>query len=168
MANRYVQLVHLILIQCPVYDFKVLSSSRQFFQVLDNSTYYCGTEYGEMTLPKKGTDRRYHIVGELRFLKKSSFRELSAHLLLIIKAAGKAQVIIWIPLPRWLHFACCMDPSHLINRGDTDFIENMHEALRDLRGWLEDMIDLRKLANVSLYNPCDALNMTGPDMDNWT
>jgi hypothetical protein len=134
-------------------------------QVLDNSTYYCGTEYGEMTLPKKGTDRRYHIVGELRFLKKSSFRELSAHLLLIIKAAGKAQVIIWIPLPRWLHFACCMDPSHLINRGDTDFIENMHEALRDLRCWLEDMIDLRKLANVSLYNPCDALNMTGPDMD---
>jgi hypothetical protein len=41
----------------------------------------------------------------------------------------------------------------------------MHEALRDLRSWLEDMIDLRKLANVSLYNPCDALNMTGPDMD---
>jgi hypothetical protein len=27
------------------------------------------------------------------------------------------------------------------------------------------MIDLRKLANVSLYNSCDALNMTGPDMD---
>jgi len=134
-------------------------------QVLDNSTFYCGTEYGEMTLPKRGADRRYHIVGELRFLKKASFRELFAYLLLIIKAAGKAQVIIWIPLPRWLHAACCMDPAHLTNRGNTDFIENMHEALRDLKSWLEDMIDLRKLTNVTLYNPCDALSMTGPDMD---
>jgi hypothetical protein len=41
----------------------------------------------------------------------------------------------------------------------------LHEALRDLKSWLEDMIDLRKLTNVTLYNPCDALSMTGPDMD---
>ncbi len=86
-------------------------------------------------------------------------------MLLIIKAVGKAQVIIWIPLPRWLHSACCMDQAHLTNRGNTDFIENMHEALRDLKSWLEDMIDLRKLTNVTLYNPSNALSMTGPDMD---
>jgi hypothetical protein len=72
-------------------------------QALNNSTYYCGTEYGEMTLPKRGADRRYHVVGELRFLKKSAFGELFAHLLTIVKAAGKAQVIIWIPMPRCLH-----------------------------------------------------------------
>jgi hypothetical protein len=27
------------------------------------------------------------------------------------------------------------------------------------------MVDLRKLANVTVYNPCDAMSMTGPDMD---
>jgi hypothetical protein len=116
-----------------------------------------------MSLPRKGADRQYHVNGELRFLKKSAFRELFSLLHLIIKAAGRAQVIIWIPLPRWLRYACCGDPAHLTNRGDSDFIENMREALRNIKKWLEDMINLRKLTNV--YNPCEALSMTGPDMD---
>jgi hypothetical protein len=41
----------------------------------------------------------------------------------------------------------------------------MQEALRDIKKWLEAMTSLRKLTNVSIYNPCEALSMTGPDMD---
>jgi hypothetical protein len=41
----------------------------------------------------------------------------------------------------------------------------MNLALADIRQWLEDMIALRKLANVHIFNPLPALGMTGPDMD---
>jgi hypothetical protein len=32
-------------------------------QVLDNSTYYCGKDFGEMSLPRKGKDYRYLVDG---------------------------------------------------------------------------------------------------------
>jgi hypothetical protein len=72
-------------------------------QVLDNSTYYCGHTFAEMSLPKKLADRRYHVEGELRYVKKQLFRELFALLLTLIKAAGDCHVVIWAPIPRWLH-----------------------------------------------------------------
>jgi hypothetical protein len=134
-------------------------------QVLDNSTYYCGHTFGEMSLPKKLADRRYHVEGELRYVKKQLFRELFALLLTLIKAAGDCHVVIWAPIPRWLHYSCCTDPSHCTNRNSEDFAGNMNLALADIRQWLEDMIALRKLSNVHIFNPLPALGMTGPDMD---
>jgi hypothetical protein len=41
----------------------------------------------------------------------------------------------------------------------------MNQALKDIRLWLEDMLSLRKLVNVHLFDPCPALGLTGPDMD---
>jgi hypothetical protein len=41
----------------------------------------------------------------------------------------------------------------------------MNLALADIRQWLEDIIALRKLANVHIFNPLPALGMTGLDMD---
>jgi hypothetical protein len=35
-------------------------------QVLDNSTYYCGHTFREMSLPKKLADRRYHVIVMLK------------------------------------------------------------------------------------------------------
>jgi hypothetical protein len=112
-------------------------------QGLDNSNYYCGTEYGEMSLE---VPRSWWTSLPQEIILQGTFRPLAAH----HQGGGEGPGHHLDPLPRWLHFACCTDQAHLTNRGDTDFIENMHEALRDLRSWLEDMIDLRKLANVSL------------------
>jgi hypothetical protein len=92
-----------------------------------------------MSLPKKLVDRRYHVEGELRYVKKQLFRELFALLLTLIKAAGDCHVVIWAPIPRWLHYSCCSDPSHCTNRNSDDFAGNMNLALADIRQWLEDM-----------------------------
>jgi hypothetical protein len=134
-------------------------------QVLDNSTYYCGHTFGEMSLPKKYPDRKYHVEGELRYVKKQLFRELFALLLLLVKAAGECHVVIWAPIPRWLHYSCCGNPTHCTNRNSDDFAGNMNSALADIRQWLEDMATLRKLHNVHIFNPLPALGMTGPEMD---
>ncbi len=134
-------------------------------QVLDNSTYYCGHTFGEMSLPKKHSDKKYHVEGELRYVKKQLFRELFALLLSLVKAAGECHVVIWAPIPRWLHYSCCGNPTHCTNRNSEDFAGNMYLALADIRQWLEDMTTLRKLHNVHTFNPLPALGMTGPEMD---
>ncbi len=112
-------------------------------QVLDNSTYYCGHTFGEMSLPKKLADRKYHVEGELKYVKKQLFRELFALLLTLIRAAGDCHVVIWAPIPRWLHYSCCGDPTHCTNRNSDDFAGNMNLALADIRQWLEDMTNFR-------------------------
>ncbi len=134
-------------------------------QVLDNSTFYCGKDFGEMSLPKKGKDNRYHEDGELKYMKKQLLRELFTQILELVKAARDCQVVITLPLPRWLLCSCCSDPSHCTNRGEDSFSADMNQALKDIRLWLEDMLSLRKLGNVHLFDPCPALGLTGPDMD---
>jgi hypothetical protein len=94
-------------------------------QVLDNSTYYCGKDFGEMSLPKKGKDNRYHVDGELKYVKKQLLRELFTQILELVKAAGDCQVVITLPLSRWLLYRCCGDPSHCTNRGEDSFSANM-------------------------------------------
>jgi hypothetical protein len=134
-------------------------------QVLDNSTYYCGKDLGEMSLPKKGKDNRYHVDGELRYVKKQLLRELFTQILDLIKAAGDCQIVLVLPLPRWLLYSCCSDLSHCTNRGDDSFSADMNQALKNIRQWLEDILTLRKLVNIHVFDPCPALGLTGPDMD---
>ncbi len=92
-------------------------------------------------------------------------RELFTQNLDLIKAAGDCQVVITLPLPRWLLYSCCSDLSHCTNRDEDSFSADMNQALKDIRLWLEDMLTLRKLVNVHLFDPCPALGLTGPDMD---
>jgi lysophospholipase L1-like esterase len=115
-----------------------------------------------MSLAKKGKDYRYHVDGELKYVKKQLLRELFTQILELVKAAGDCQVVITLPLPR---YSCCGDPSHCTNRGEDSFSANMNQALKDIRLWLEDFLSLRKLGNVHLFDPCPALGLTGPDMD---
>ncbi len=45
-------------------------------QLFDNSIYYGAREEGERLLPKKGTDRRYQVEGDMLIMNKTAFREL--------------------------------------------------------------------------------------------
>jgi lysophospholipase L1-like esterase len=103
--------------------------------------------------------------GELRYVKKQLLREHFALLLTLVKAAGECHVVTWAPIPRWLHYNCCGDPTHCTNRNSDDFAGNMNLALADIRQLLEDMAALRKLTNVHIFNLLPAQGMTGPDMD---
>jgi hypothetical protein len=81
-------------------------------QVSDNSTYFCDHTFCEMPLPKKLADKKYHVKGELRYVKKQLFLELSALLLTLIYAAGECHVVVWAPIPWWLQYSCCDNPRY--------------------------------------------------------
>ena len=37
------------------------------FQLYDSSVYFSSSESGELSLPKRGEDGRYHVMGELAY-----------------------------------------------------------------------------------------------------
>jgi hypothetical protein len=134
-------------------------------QLFDNSIYYGSREEGEMLLPKKGTDRAYHVEGELKIVKKSTFRDLFSQALLVIREAGDITVFLTVPLPRYLLEKCCTDPSHFSNKYDTDYESNMRAALANIADWMKSMCEMRRLKNVVIYNPMEPLGLLDDDAD---
>jgi hypothetical protein len=134
-------------------------------QLFDNSVYYGCREEGEMLLPKKGTDRAYHVEGALKIVKKSTFRDLFNLALTVIKEAGDITVFLTVPLPRYLLEKCCSDPSHISNKYEADYESSMREALADIATWMKSMSEMRRLKNVVIYNPMEPLGLLDDEAD---
>jgi hypothetical protein len=134
-------------------------------QLFDNSIYYGSREEGEMLLPKKGTDRAYHVEGALKIVKKSTFRDLFNLALSVIKEAGDITVFLTVPLPRYLLEKCCSDPSHISNKYEADYESSIREALADIAGWMKSMSEMRRLKNVVIYNPMEPLGLLDDEAD---
>jgi hypothetical protein len=134
-------------------------------QLFDNSVYYGCREEGEMLLPKKGTDRAYHVEGALKIVKKSTFRDLFNLALTVIKEAGDITVFLTVPLPRYLLEKCCSDPSHISNKYEADYESGMREALADIAAWMKSMSEMRRLKNVVIYNPMEPLGLLDDEAD---
>ena len=60
---------------------------------------------------------------------------------------------------------CCKDSAHLTNFDNKDYDGNMSDSLFEIRSWLTDMLAMRQMDNVTVYNPCEALGMTGAAID---
>jgi hypothetical protein len=134
-------------------------------QLFDNSIYYGSREEGEMLLPKKGTDRAYHVEGALKIVKKSTFRDLFSLALLVIKEAGDITVFLTVPLPRYLLEKCCTDPSHISNKYEADYESSMRAALADIADWMKSMCEMRRFKNVVIYNPMEPLGLLDDEAD---
>jgi hypothetical protein len=55
-------------------------------QLLDNSIYQCTQANGDLTLPKKGRDGKYHVEGALSIINRDTVRELFSTMQPIFKA----------------------------------------------------------------------------------
>jgi hypothetical protein len=136
-----------------------------FCQLFDNSIYYGAREVRERLLPKKGTDRRYHVEGDLQIVNKTAFRELFSMATQIIKSADGKPVILLIPLPRYLLEKCSSDASHITNKNDSGYEQTMRHALTNIGAWMKSMSEMKCLKNVVLFNPMEPLGLINGDFD---
>jgi lysophospholipase L1-like esterase len=119
-----------------------------------------------MLLPKKGTDGVYHVEGELKIVKKSTFRDLFSQALQVIKEVGDITVFLTVPLPQYLLERCCTDPTaHISNKYAADYESNMRVALADIADWMKSMCQMRRLKNVVIYNPMEPLGLLDNEAD---
>ena len=63
-------------------------SAIVIFQMLDSSIYFSSSEEGEITLPKRAADGRYHVPGELVLADWSALKKIFTTSLSLIWAGG--------------------------------------------------------------------------------
>ena len=85
------------------------------FQLYDSSVYFCSSDSGELSLPKRGEDGRYHVVGELAFAEWAVMKKIFTTSSPLLRAAGGRMKLILSPLPRYVQGKCCEDKQHLTN-----------------------------------------------------
>ncbi len=135
------------------------SNTVVYIQLVDNSCFECKTPEGDRILPRRQTDGRYHAVGELVVIGKDSLRELFLALQPIFKVVKAFKDTVLTPLPRYLWNRCCSDPTHITNSERVGFASDMGHSLRELTVNLRNMVFMRKLKGVSVFNTVEALGI---------
>jgi hypothetical protein len=119
----------------------------------------------EKLVPHKGADKRYHVSGALRIVKKSEFRELFTKALECLKKAKGKMIVLWVPLPRYLFEKCCTDPLHITNKGEEGYERAMRDILEEMASWMANLADMRRIKDVVIYNPMVPLGLLDDEAD---
>ena len=126
-------------------------------QPFDNSIFFASKARGEKILTRKGSDGKYHVEGELKMVSKEDMKNMFLETIPMIKAAKGKKVLIMGPLPRYIYSRCCRDQSHCTNFGRHDYVDTALQALREVYGWLNSYIFMRRMKDVKVFNPISAM-----------
>ena len=128
-------------------------SAIVIFQMLDSSIYFSSSEEGEITLPKRAADGRYHVPGELVLADWSALKKIFTTSLPLIRAGGTNKKLILSPLPRYINSKCCDSESHITNFGGKAYTKGMGKQLADIHGWLDDLAHGKRLQSYEIICP---------------
>jgi hypothetical protein len=93
--------------------------------LMDNSTYYSRGEDGSCNLPKKDSDGKFHIEGELIICGRETQEAHFAALRPLLEAVGKKKCLWVSPMPRYQLKSCCDNPLHITNRHTRYYKDDM-------------------------------------------
>ena len=123
-------------------------------QCLDNNAFFCQEEDGSLTLPKKGLDNHFHVVGELKVATTEQSRQLAKLLTPLVKVFPNATKILVTPLPRYTVVPCCEEESHLVGRGK-EMAARIRADLATMKRALRTAFFSEKAGPVSWLDPAD-------------
>jgi hypothetical protein len=102
-------------------------------QLLDGSCFYARGEDGSRTLPTKAADEKFHIVGDMVVCPGEVQLEHLNGLKPIFDVIDKRPCLLVMPMPRYVIEGCCGDNTHISNRSDRHFREDMTLQLEGLK-----------------------------------
>jgi hypothetical protein len=102
---------------------------------LDNTCFKVATADGELTNISKcvAEDDGYHINGELVVAPEFFIKGQAALLKELIANCGAHIIYILCPVPRFIPFRCCDDPTHCTNFGNPDYLTTILADLKKVR-----------------------------------
>jgi hypothetical protein len=107
---------------------------------------------GLPTRPFRGSDGRFHIPGTLEVATGALLKKILAAAMPVVDAAGGAQLVFVLPIPRYVTQQCCADPDHIINREEADYQHVVAAAGRVVRAVLEGESEKRQW-NAVIFDP---------------
>ena len=134
-------------------------SAIVIFQMLDSSIYFSSSEEGEITLPKRAADGRYHVPGELVLADWSALKKIFTTSLPLIRAGGRNKKLILSPLPRYINSKCCDSESHITNFGGKAYAKGMGKQLADIHSWLDDLAHGKRLQSYEIICPSTIIGL---------
>ena len=131
-----------------------------YLDLLSKSIFMATDENGFIRdLPRDGTIR-WHIGGSLVLSPNPLLKKILVSLTCLAEAAGGAQIVCVLPLPRYVGDRCCVDTTHIDNLEDSDYADIVQQALVISRSVLETVFP-----GALIYDPLTAFG--GPmDMEN--
>ena len=131
------------------------------FQLYDSSVYFCSSDSGELSLPKRGEDGKYHVVGELAFAEWAVMKKIFTTSSPLLRAAGGRMKLILSPLPRYVQGKCCEDKQHLTNYRTTGYATEMGNSLAQIFTWLGDLAHGRRILDYEVVCVSSIVGMEG-------
>ena len=126
-------------------------------QIYDNAIYKAvnGDTWSDPV--KQGG--KYHVPGKLDIVGETEVKSLFEAAMPILRTTRGANVILVGPLPRFAVDKCCSDTSHITNFGDSDYLAQMAEKLKELAKNIKNLTFMRRLKGVRIVNPISMMGL---------
>ena len=131
------------------------------FQLYDSSIYFGSSDSGELSLPKRGEDGRYHVHGELALAEWAALKKIFNISAPLLRAAGGNKKLILSPLPRYVQGKCCDDRQHITNYGTKGYATEMGNSLAQIYSWLGDLAHGKRIVDLEVVCVSTVVGMEG-------
>ena len=136
----------------------LMAPETVIIELLDNLLYLGRNQDGTTTLPKRGTNGIYHIVGELTIAPKEIQYNVYSAIRPLLKAAGNRPLVIVTPFPRYVSAPCCADSEHVTNFRDADYTDKIMSQLAEIRANFKSFLFTDHLRRISVINPAPLMD----------
>jgi hypothetical protein len=124
-----------------------LEKSTIILQLFDNCVFMAGGTGGTKSLPVRGSDGKYHVIGELVVADKAGIKDLVSKLVPMLKALSGARKLLLSPLSRYWLDPCCDDPTHVTNYRAVGYLPRLGAATSALKDYIRDSLYTRRISN---------------------
>ena len=131
------------------------------FQLYDSCIYFGSSDSGELSLPKRDEDGRYHVLGELALAEWAALKKIFNISALLLRAAGGNMKLILSPLPRYVQGKCCDDRQHITNFGTKGYATEMGNSLAQIYTWLGDLAYGKRIVDFDVVCVSTIVGMEG-------
>ena len=131
------------------------------FQLYDSSVYFSSSDSGELSLPKRGEDGRYHVLGELAYAEWAVLKKIFNTSSPLLRAAGSCMKLILSPLPRYVQGKCCEDKQHITNYRTSGYATEMGNSLAQIYSWLGDLAHGKRILDYEVVCVSSIVGMEG-------
>jgi hypothetical protein len=110
------------------------------FHILDKVCFFSSSEEDGLTPSHRGTDRKYHILGNLVVTPMVQLVPSLRLILPLLEAAEGSPRYLLTPLPRYMFSPCCAAADHCANIGEPNYkleqLSSLVALWKEIRGFM--------------------------------
>jgi hypothetical protein len=128
-------------------------------QALDNNSFFAASEDGSLSLPKKGQDGHYHVLGDLRVASRDQVASILKTVRPMLEVRPEAKKVLVLPVPRYAfpELKCCDEAGHITNAG-VGLAAEIKSGLSNVKKAVRSFLFKERIQNVKILDPYVALS----------